>query len=103
MKALKYTVKFVNDNVLHDYAGMNHFAAQALGFDYPIGRFEIFIDPKLPKRTVIKNIIHEIAEAERMASNPTFYRKNYFTAHKYALRMEDQSISAVYYALSNII
>jgi hypothetical protein len=78
-----FTIKNVGDNVLRDYAGMNYYAAKALGFKPRPKKNEILVDKhyKGAKRTQL--IKHEEEEAHLMS-----HGYSYFTAHKLALDIE---------------
>jgi hypothetical protein len=78
----KYKVKYVGDEVLHDYAGMNHRAGKAMGFK-DCKKDEILIDKNFHGKKRAETIRHELVEVEEMRKG-----KDYFPAHKIALREE---------------
>ena len=84
MDSIKYRIKFVGDDVLVDYDGMNWFAAQEIGFDVPIAQNEIFINEQtLTKPEIVATIVHEITEANHMRDG-----LHYWKAHKIAAEAE---------------
>lgn len=67
---------------LYDFAGMNPQAARELHFKN-IKKKEILIDPQLPLHKRVRNLRHELIEYHDMTKG-----KDYFPAHKIALRKE---------------
>jgi hypothetical protein len=84
MDNIKYRIKFVGDDVLVDYDGMNWYAAQEIGFDVPIAQNEIFINEEtLTRPEIVSTIVHEIIEANQMRGG-----LHYWAAHKIAAEAE---------------
>jgi hypothetical protein len=79
-KGFKVTKKHAE---LKDYAGMNYYAAKALGLSHGPKKKEIWVDDKLPRSVVKKNIVHEVVEAKIMRRG-----KKYWCAHCLALHAE---------------
>lgn len=81
---MKYKIKFVSDDILVDYDGMNYYAAKFIGFDFPILENEIFVNKDtLTFPEQISTIVHEIYESESMKGG-----KSYWEAHKLAAQAE---------------
>lgn len=80
---MKFKVKYVGSKILHDYAGMNYYAAKAMGFSKNKQKNVILIDRKLSKNIKKKTIIHEVCEANLMRKG-----MKYWSAHLRALKKE---------------
>lgn len=76
-------IKYVGEKVLKDYAGMNYYAAKAMGFTHKINKNTILIDKNLPKKIKKETIKHEKCEAKLMK-----HGMKYWNAHIKALKEE---------------
>ena len=79
----RYTAKPKSDKVLHDYAGMNKEAGNAMGFK-DIKKNEIYYDETFKGQKLDELLRHELVEVEDMRVN----KKDYFPAHINALKEE---------------
>ena len=75
-------VKSVTSKKLYDYAGMNPDASKVMHFSNRKKK-EILIDRTLPLHKRLRNLRHELIEYNLMEKG-----KNYFPAHKIALKNE---------------
>jgi len=82
-KKIVFKIKAVGDNVLRDYAGMNYYAAKAMGFRPLPKKNEILIDKHYKGAKRARLIKHEEEEVHLMQAGYP-----YFTAHKLALDIE---------------
>lgn len=80
-----YKIRYVGDRILKDYAGMNHFAGKAMGFQPLPERDTILIDKDMKRKVQLETIKHEVAEVDKMKQG-----HNYWEAHKHALKVEKQ-------------
>jgi hypothetical protein len=85
-KGIKIT--YVPSKVLCDFAGMNNFAARQIHFHPRPKKDEVFIDRDLSKKDKIKTILHETTEIDLMR-----HGHPYWSAHKVALKKEDELYS----------
>jgi len=80
---LRYFIKTKPHSVMKDYAGMNYYAAKAMGFTPMPEKDEIFICETMKGKKRAETIKHEIFEAGEMKDG-----KKYWQAHKKALVAE---------------
>ena len=83
MKHALFVVKSVPDKVLKDYAGMNYYAAKAMGFKPNLKKNEVLVNKCYTGSKREQVIRHEEEEAHLMSKGYP-----YFKAHKLALRAE---------------
>jgi hypothetical protein len=87
---MKYKIKYVGNEQLKDYAGMNYHAGKVLGFIPKLKKNEILIDKKLSKKDKQKTIRHEIIEDKLIKKG-----MGYFKAHKIALKYENKKQNSI--------
>jgi hypothetical protein len=75
------TVKFVGDDVLQDYIGMNSEAAKAMGFKMPSNT--IYIGKELHAKIKYETLVHEMVKMGLMKEG-----KRYWPSHLVALKKE---------------
>jgi hypothetical protein len=82
------TVKFVGDDVLQDYIGMNSEAAKAMGFKWPEGLGKepskwVLVGETLHSKIKYETLVHEMVEMGLMGDG-----RPYWPSHLVALKKE---------------
>jgi len=85
-RSKKIRVRHVPSRQLMDYAGMNDEAAKKLGFKR-LPNKTILIDRRLPVKTKLKTLRHEVVEMGLMEKGEPYWR-----AHRTATRRERRGI-----------